>query len=135
MTNLSTPILYSQTYIHQSSFSFSLCHILQRLQLLGHWVSRNVVDGIGNAENLVRFLIGDFHRKLVFNGHYDFNSIQTIETQFIGKFCFRCHLGSIDLIKILDDIQDTVGDFLDVKKSLGKIMSRGKTQVAVNEEQ
>jgi hypothetical protein len=45
-------------------------------RLFGHWVCRNVVNGLRNAGNFVSFLVWNFNCKLILNCHDHLHDIQ-----------------------------------------------------------
>ena len=86
--------------------------------LLGHGVGRNVLNGILDAGNLIGLGVGNFNGKLILDGHHDLDGIQRIKAQIVGELGRGGDLGGVDLVKVLHDGDDAVGNLGGVDEGL-----------------
>lgn len=94
--------------------------------LLGHGVGRNVLNGILDAGNLIGLGVGNFNGKLILDGHNDLDGIQRIQTQIVGKLGRGGDLGGVDLVEVLHDGDDAIGNLGGVDEGL-IVLSRQQT--------
>lgn len=52
----------------------------------------NVFDSLLGSLDIISFLIRNFNREFLFNGHNNLNSIQTVETKILDKVRFKSNL-------------------------------------------
>ena len=92
--------------------------MMQCFTLFGHGVGGNVLNGVVDAGNLISLGVGNFNGKLVLDGHHDLDGVQRIQAQIVGKLRRGGHLGRVDLVKVLYDGNDAVGNLGGVDEGL-----------------
>ena len=78
----------------------------------------NVLNGVVDAGNLISLGVGNFNGKLILDGHHDLDGVQRIQAQIVGKLGRGGHLGRVDLVKVLYDGNDAVGNLGGVDEGL-----------------
>jgi len=81
-------------------------------------VGGNVLHGILDTGNLIGLGVWNFNGKLILDGHNDLDGIQRIKAQIVGKLGPGGDFGGIDLVKVLNDGNDAIGDLGRVDKGL-----------------
>ena len=81
-------------------------------------MGRNVLNGVLDAGNLIGLGVGNFNGKLILDGHDDLDGIQRIKAQIVGELGRGSDLGGVNLVKVLHDGDDAVGNLSGVDEGL-----------------
>jgi len=81
-------------------------------------VGGNVLNGVVDAGNLISLGVGNFNGKLILDGHHDLDGVQRIQAQIVGKLGRGGDLGGVDLVKVLYNGNDAVGNLSGVNEGL-----------------
>lgn len=79
--------------------------ILLCLRMRGDEVNCRL-DGI----DLLCLIVGDLEAKFFLKGHDDLDGVQAVQSKVLLEMRIRRHLGGLDLLEVLDDGDDAVGD-------------------------
>ena len=81
-------------------------------------MGRNVLNGVLDAGNLIGLGVGNFNGKLILDGHNDLDGIQRIKAQIVSELGRGSDLGGVNLVKVLHDGDDAVGNLSGVDEGL-----------------